>query len=57
MQHLGSDNVFPGLWRGKEKQTAFVHSPLMNGTMVSHNSGILSQVSRMVALEIDSLPL
>ena len=40
MYHPGNDTVFLGPWRGKEEQTAFVHAPLMTGTMVSYNSGI-----------------
>ena len=40
MQHLRTDIDFPGPWRGKEEKIASVHAPLMNGTMVSYNSGI-----------------
>ena len=41
MQHPRIDTV-PGPWRGREEQTTFVHAPLMIGTVVSHNSGILA---------------
>ena len=42
MFHPGIDIVFPGPWRGREEQTAYVHAPLMIGTMVSHNFRILA---------------
>ena len=40
VQHLGTDTGSLGPCWGKEEQIAFVHVPLMTGTMVSHNSGI-----------------
>ena len=40
MQHPGTYTVFLGPWRGKTKQTVFVHTPLMTRTVVFHNYGI-----------------
>ena len=42
MQCPGTDTVFLGPWLGREEQIASVHVPLMTGTVVSHNSGILA---------------
>ena len=40
MQHPWTDvDSFGPCW-GNEEQTASVHASLMNGTVVSHNSGI-----------------
>ena len=41
MRHPGTDTIFPGPWWAREEQTAYVHVPLMTGTRVSHNPGIL----------------
>ena len=41
MQRPETDTGSPGPWWGKEEQTEFVTIPLMTGTGVSHNSGIL----------------
>ena len=41
MQHAGTDIGSPGLCWGKDEQTATAHVPLMIGTVVSHNYGIL----------------
>ena len=42
MQRLATDTVSPGPWWDKEEQIVSVHVPLMIGTEVSHNFGILS---------------
>ena len=40
MQHHKTDTGSLIPWWGKEKQSEFVHVPLMIGTGVPHNSGI-----------------
>ena len=48
MQHPGTDTVFLGPWWDREEQTTSVHVPLMTGTVVSHNSGILASEGNLV---------
>ena len=45
MTDIGS----PGPCWGKERQIVSVHVPLMIGTEVSHNPGILASVSNLVS--------
>ena len=42
MQHPVTTTCSPGPCWGNEEQTASMHVPLMTGTVVSHNSGILT---------------
>ena len=49
MQYLGTDAGSSGPCWGKEKQTVSMKVPLMIGTKVSHNSGILVSVSNPVS--------
>ena len=52
MQRPETDTGSPGPWWGKEEQTEFVTIPLMTGTGVSHNSGILvSEVNLVLGVQ------
>ena len=42
MQRPGTDSGSLGPWWGREEQIEFVKVPVMTGTRVSHNSGILA---------------
>ena len=44
-----TDNGFPGLFYGKERQIVSVHVLLMIGTKVSHNPGIPASVGNPVS--------
>ena len=49
MQHPGTDTGSPGPCWVKEKQTVFVHVPLMIGTEVSHNFRIPASMGNPVS--------
>ena len=49
MQCPSIDTGSPGPWWGKEEQIESVHVPLMIGTAVSHNSGILASEDNPVS--------
>ena len=48
MQCLGTDTSSPGPWWGMKEQTKSVNIPLMTGTGVFHNSGILTFEGNLV---------
>ena len=49
MPHPGTDTDSPSPCWGKERQTLYVHVPLMIETEVSHNLGILASVGNLVS--------
>ena len=49
MKHPETDTISPGLYWGKEDQTASAHVLLMIGTVMSHNSVIPSFVDNPVS--------
>ena len=49
MQRPRIDTGSPGPWWGKKEQTESVNVPLMTGTEVSHNSGILASEGNPVS--------
>ena len=49
MQDPETDTGSPGPWWGKEEQTKSVHVPLMIGTRVSLNFGILASMDNTVS--------
>ena len=49
MQRPGTNTGFPNPWSGREKQIESVSVPLMAGTGVSHNSGILTSKGNPVS--------
>ena len=49
MQHLGTNIDSPGPCWGKEEQTAFMHVPLIIGTVMSHNYEIPTSMDNLVS--------
>ena len=49
MQRLRTDTGSLGPWWGRDEQTEFVNAPLMIGSEVSHNSGILASEGNLVS--------
>ena len=49
MQHLGTNIGSPGPCWGKEEKNAFVHVPLIIGTVMSHSFEIPTSMDNLVS--------